>query len=88
MLSPKELDLQCKVSIDRWVDLNSEEAKRLDPKHKETLHWFKVCQGPGGLMLDNLGRIFGKGAEGRYYPYHINVDGKLIGFRISAKALN
>ena len=84
---PKQLDLQCRVSIERWIDLYSQECKELDDDHKLTVKWFKMLHGEA-LFTDLFGRIFGQGKDGIWYPYHIEVRNKCYGLKISAKAAN
>lgn len=89
MLSPKELDSQSLVPISEWVDVGSPRCKELDKEPHLTKYMMRVgFQEPAFLFTDNYGRIFGRGSEGRYYPFHISVGDRNIGFRISAKAAN
>lgn len=84
---PRELDKQCRVSIHKWVDLYSLECKELDDDYKLTVKWFTMLQGDI-LHTDLFGRLWGRGNEGLWYPYHIESYGKTYGLRISAKAAN
>ena len=85
--SPKELDLQCKVSISKWVDLYGQEIRDMDPDINLTIKWFKMLQGEY-LFTDRDGRIFGRGNNGYWYPYHFTYGKKNIGYRLSSKAAN
>jgi hypothetical protein len=88
MLSPKELDDQCQIKMDRWIDIFSEEIREMDPDYKLAIKWFKMLQeGPGGLFTDSSGRIWLHGKD-KYYPYHFIYKNQLIGYRISARAAN
>src|SRR5260370_40855580 len=76
---PKELDAQCSVRINRWVDLFSEEARNIDPDHKLSVEWYKILtKSPATLHLDSDGRILGLGTDGKYFPYHIDFGNQLI----------
>ena len=89
-LSPKQLDAQNNINIDRWIDIHSEEAKRIDDNHSFTLKCLRLgMQEPVFMHVDSAGRIWGQGSEpGRYYPFHLEHGKKLIGLRLSAKASN
>jgi hypothetical protein len=87
MLTPKELDDQCKIKIDKWIDLYSEECRELDSDYQLTLKWFKILQGET-LFTDRDGRLWGRGKDGYLYPFHFEYGKKLIGYRISARAAN
>lgn len=84
MLSPKELDAQSPVIIDRWVDLDSEEFKQMDHRF---LQFTKDIIRMGICVPDLFGRLWGKG-DNCYYPLHDEYAGKNIGYRISKKAVN
>jgi len=43
---------------------------------------------PAYLFTDSMGRVWGKGENGKYYPYHYDYGKKLYGIRISKKAAN
>jgi hypothetical protein len=85
--SPQELDRQCKISIDRWVDIYSEDCKLMDSDHQLTVKWFKMFLNDA-LFVDTKGRIFGKGKDGSWYPYHFEYGKQLIGYKLSAMAAN
>jgi hypothetical protein len=84
---PKTLDAQARVQVDRWVDLYSVECRDLDSGYKLAIEWFKMLEGTN-LFTDSNGRIFGKGNDGTWYPFHFQAGKKLIGYRVSAKAAN
>ncbi len=86
--TPKQLDTQCKVKIDRWIDLYSSECRDMDSDHQTAVKWYKMCLGDTGLFLDTDGRIWGRGKDGYFYPYHFEYGKKLFGYRVSAKAAN
>lgn len=77
------MEAQSPVKIDRWIDLESEEAKRIDkyPQFTKDIIRLNICE------TDDLGRLWGKG-EGYYYPLHDEYQGKLVGWRLSKKAVN
>lgn len=88
--APKELDAQSKIKIDRWVDVDSEECKELDDNYALTKKMIRMLHDkePAYLFTDSLGRLFGKGVDGLYYPFHFESYGKLIGYRLAKKAAN
>lgn len=87
-LPPQELDKQSVVRIDRWISVNSEEHKNKDPDIILTRKWMKIGFEEGILFLDTLGRIWGRGKDGRFYPYHFNIGKTFYGFRMAEKAAN
>lgn len=87
--SPKELDAQCQVKLDGWVDLDSERWREVDDDPSLTKKWLKLLmKEPAYLFTDSNGRIWGKGENGIYYPYHLEYGKKKYGLRISTKAAN
>jgi len=87
--SSKELDAQSKIKIDRWIDIDSEECKELDDNHSLTKRWLKLgFEEPAYFFADSLGRVWGKGVDGIYYPFHFNKGKILIGYRLSKMAAN
>lgn len=87
MLSPSELDKQSPISISRWIDIESQEAKDMDPDIKLTKKWFKLLSSSNDLVADSNGRIWGKG-ENSWYPYHFNIGKVNYGYRLSRIASN
>jgi hypothetical protein len=88
-MSPQELDKQSLISIDEWLELGSQRCKELDQEPHLTKYMLRFgFMDPPFFFVDTLGRIFGKGKEGRYYPFHIEVGNKKYGFKISARAAN
>lgn len=88
-LSPKELDEQSTIHVDRWIDVYSEECRMMDDNHKFTRHIMKVgFQDPPFLFIDSAGRVWGKGNSPNYYPFHMEYGSQLIGFRLPKKAAN
>ena len=87
MLSPKELDQQCRIKISRWVDIFSQECREMDNDHQLTIKWFKLLQGDT-LLTDRDGRVWGKGKDNYWYPFHFEYGKSLIGYRVSARAAN
>ena len=87
--SPKELDAQCSVTLDGWVDLGSERWREVDNDPQLTKHFMKVLfQEPAYLFTDSLGRVWGRGQNGTFYPFHIEYGKKKYGIRIAKKAAN
>jgi hypothetical protein len=88
MKTPKELDNQCKVFLDDWVDLDSERWKETDDNPAFTKKIIRLLL-DDGLFADSLGRIWGKSKDGEsYYPFHYEYGKKKYGIRISKKAAN
>lgn len=88
-LTPAQLDAQCAVHIDEWVDIDSERAKDIDPDHALARKWLKMGVEANFLKVDSNGRLWGKGKDGeRWFPLHFEYGKKLVGYRISAKAVN
>lgn len=87
-MKPEELDKQSPIKIDRWLDLDSEECRDKDADISLTKKWFKIGVEEGFLLTDALGRIWGRGDKGYFFPYHFNVGKKLYGYRVSAVAAN
>lgn len=88
-ISPKELDKQSPVKIDRWVVVGTEEWKRLDDNHD--LSKKIIANGmldPAYLFTDRMGRIFGRNQQGYFYPLHFEYGKELIGYRIAVRASN
>lgn len=91
-LTPKQLDAQCTVFISRWVDIDSDEIKRID----DDLEFTKRClrmglQEPPFFFLDSDGRVFGRDSKDPtkpYYPFHFEYKSQLIGVRVSKRAAN
>ena len=50
--TPKQLDAQCRVKIDRWIDLYSNECRDMDRDHQLTV---KVVQAVSGAYWVVLG---------------------------------
>lgn len=87
--SPKELDAQALIKVDAWVDLDSERWREIDDDPALTRKWLKLLmKEPAYLFTDSDGRVWGKGENGIYYPYHTEYGKKLYGVRISKKAAN
>ncbi len=90
MLTPNQLDAQSKIQVDRWVEVESDECRTLDDNYsltKKMIHMLHDKK-PAYLFTDSLGRLFGKGTDGLFYPFHFEYNGKLIGYRLSKKAAN
>jgi hypothetical protein len=87
--SPKELDAQSKISIDRWIEVDAEECQKLDNTYAFTKKCIKLgFMEPAYLFSDSDGRIWGKGQDGHYYPFHFTSFGKNLGYRMSTRAAN
>ncbi len=90
MLTPNQLDAQSKIQVDRWVEVESDECRTLDDNYSLTKKMIRKLyeEQPAYLFTDSLGRLFGKGVDGLYYPFHFESYGKLIGYRLAKKAAN
>ena len=87
--SPKELDAQALIKVDAWVDIDSERLHEVDDDPALTKKWIRMLmKEPAYLFADSDGRVWGKGVDGFYYPYHVPHGKKLYGIRISRKAAN
>lgn len=87
--SPKELDAQSKIKLDGWVDLDSERWREVDDDPGLTKKFIRLgFKEPAFFFTDSDGRIWGKGEDGLYYPYHLEYGKKKYGIRINAKAAN
>lgn len=87
--TPKELDAQSKIKVDRWIEVGSEEWKELDDNPSFTKKCIKLgFMEPAYFFADALGRIWGKGEDGLYYPFHFKSFGAIIGYRMSTRAAN
>lgn len=88
-LNPEQLDAQCPVKIDRWIDIDSEEAKRIDDNRAFTKKIIKIGFEGSYLFIDTHGRLWGKTKKcDQYSPLHIEHGNKLIGYRMSKNAAN
>lgn len=87
--TPKELDAQSKIRIDRWIEVDSEEWRELDDDPAFTKKCIRLgFMEPAHFFVDTLGRIWGKGEDGLYYPFYFTSFGKNIGYRMSTRAAN
>ncbi len=87
--APQELDAQSKILIKRWIEVGSQEWRELDNTPGFTKMIIReLTKEPAYLFADTLGRLWGKGEDGRYYPFHFTSFGENIGYRVSARAAN
>lgn len=87
-LLPKELDELSPVKIERWIDIDSEDFREMDDNPGLTKKLMKIGFETGTMFTDSLGRIWGKGHDGKIYPFHFNKGKRLFGYRISKRAAN
>jgi hypothetical protein len=87
-LTPAQLDTQSHVQVHKWLDMNSEECKDKDNNPAFTKKCLRIGMEEGFLFTDLQGRIWGKGDDGSFYPFHFEYCKKLYGFRLAAKAAN
>ena len=87
--SPKELDEQSPITLDGWVDIDSERWREIDDDPGLTKKWLRLgFQEPAYFFTDTDGRVWGRGENGYWYPYHIEYGKKKYGLRIAKKAAN
>lgn len=88
--TPKELDAQSKIQLDGWVDLDSEEWRQVDDLPALTKKAIKLLMtgDPQYLFTDLLGRVWGKGEDNCFYPFHVEYGSKKFGIRMPKKAAN
>ena len=70
------------VSIDSWIDMNSLDFERVE-KHNLIRKIVNVGVEAGLITIDKLGYMWQDSN-----PVHAELDGKLVGLRYSAKAIN
>jgi hypothetical protein len=88
-LTPVQLDAQSPIKIDRWIDIDSDEWRELDDNPSFTKKLVKLgFKEPAYLATDSNGRIWGRGEDGTFYPFHFSRGKTLIGYRISKRAAN
>lgn len=87
--TPKELDAQSLVVLDGWIDIDSERWRDVDDDPGLTKKFLRLgFQAPAYLFTDTDGRIWGRGENGYYYPYHLEYGKKKYGLRMPKKAAN
>ena len=87
--TPRELDAQSPIKIDRWVEVDSQEHKNLEENPGMARKMINLgLKEPAYLFTDTLGRVWGKGENGKYYPFHFKSGKTLIGYRLSERAAN
>jgi hypothetical protein len=89
-MSPKELDQQCPIIIDRWLSVDSQEWRELDPDPGLTKKMLRICFDADAIETDSLGRVWSKPTNPQDIrrPFHFNVGKKLYGIRLATKAAN
>jgi hypothetical protein len=87
--TPSELDEQSEVHLDGWVYVDSERWREVDDDPTLTKRWLRLgFMEPAFLFTDAIGRVWGQGNGGKWYPYHLEYGKKKFGIRISTKAPN
>jgi hypothetical protein len=87
--SPQELDRQAKIIVDEWLEVESDLCRQMDDNYLLTKKIIKLgFQEPAYLFADSNGRLWGRGEDDHYYPFHFIVEDKVIGYRLSKKAAN
>ena len=88
-MTPADFDKQSPVKIDRWIDIDSEEAKAKDPDRAFAKKLLRIGFEDGWLQTDSDGRVWGFDPKRNiYYPTHFEDGKKLLGYRIAKKAAN
>ncbi len=85
-MKAKELDLQNQVEIDRWVDYDSPEFKKIDQYPYFTKQCLQYGFEAEFMIIDDKARVWGRGADGRYFPFHLEDGKKKVGVRLPGKA--
>ncbi len=72
------------INVERWIDLDSVEAKQIEQYNfiRETID---IAIRGGIIKADNLGHLFTTKDKN---PVHAEINGKLVGLRFCAKASN
>jgi hypothetical protein len=87
--SPQELDQQAKIIVDEWLEVDSDLCRQMDDNYLLTKKIIQLgFQEPAYLFADSNGRLWGKGVDKCWYPFHFIHNGKIIGYRLSKKAAN
>jgi len=87
--TPKELDRQSGVHIDKWIDIDSPECIELDDGYRDfTKQCIRFGFESGHMFCDTDGRIWGGVKGGLYFPFHFEAGTKLYGYKFSKKAAN
>jgi hypothetical protein len=87
--SPAELDTQTKIKVNRWIEVGSEEWRMLDETPEFTKKIIALgFKEPAYLFTDANGRIWGKGEDGFFYPFHFKQGSTVIGYRLTKRAVN
>ncbi len=78
--TPKELDAQSRVHIDRWIDVDSVECKEIDDGYDLTKKIIRLLfdKEPAYLFADQRGYLWGKGDNGYSCSYIQNKRDKNI----------
>lgn len=87
-LTTEQLDKQSSIYLDGWLDLDSQEYKNKDDNPAFTRKCLRIGMEDGFMFTDSLGRVWGKGNNGTYYPFHFDYGRKKYGFRIAKQASN
>lgn len=70
------------VNIDRWIDLDGPEFKKVEkPTFQRKI--IQIGIEGGVIKVDNAGYMWQNGK-----PVYTELDGRFVGLRFSAKALN
>lgn len=71
-----------KVNIDRWIDINGPDFKRME-RHTFILKIINIGIEGGIIQVDSAGYMWQKGN-----PVYGELDGQFVGLRYAAKAIN
>jgi hypothetical protein len=87
-LTPKQLDAQSIILIDKWLDIHSEECEEKDNNIALSKNWLNLLSKDGTLSTDSMGRIWMKNDDNGYHPYHFDFKNKNYGYRLAVSADN
>lgn len=89
-MKPVDLDRQSPVKIDRWLDVDSEEFKRIDPDTWVTKQLLRRGLACDALMTDSDGRVWSNPIDpnDKRFPLNFTEGGITYGYRIPERAHN
>lgn len=71
VMTPEQLDAQSAIKIDKWVDLESEDAKLMDDNRDLTKKMLRIGFEEGVMITDSDGRVWGHDPKGGpWFPFH------------------
>ncbi len=77
------------TTVDRWIDLDSEEARKTVQGYHDLKEFIHASIKHGLVAPDKFGYLYTvKSSKVEHNPVHVKIDGKIVGFRLLAKAAN